>query len=218
MDLMSEFLDGGSQLAVSFVLICLASGWTLVQYEDDAVRANSVGSLLRHPGNMVKGANKLVFIVIGLVVGTTTLQLINKLGDDDFTKFHDYESRAGFMLVGVHLFLGTAFVGSLLATLRAQSKRGSEKLTVFLRRLLLLGGLWFLVFPVCVFFAGTLAHYNRHRFVSGSVLIVQTICLSMMFYQFTSSHSTYFKLSTLAEVGVLPGAGGFVKPQKLSKD
>jgi hypothetical protein len=95
MDLLSEFLDGGSQLTVNFVLICLASGWTLVQYEDDNVRTNSVGSLLRHPGNMVKGANKLVFIVVALVILTTALQLVNKLGDDDFTKFHDYESNAG---------------------------------------------------------------------------------------------------------------------------
>jgi hypothetical protein len=122
-------------------------------------------------------------------------------------------------LVALHLFLGVGFVWSILTTLRVQNKRGgAEKLVLFLRRLLLLGAIWFLVFPLLVICAGLLAHYNRHRFVSGGVLLVHTVCLMLMTHQFTSSHSTYFKLSTMAEVGVLPGAGGFIKPMKLSKD
>jgi len=218
-DLFSELYDGASQLVVSFVLICLGSGWTLVEYQDDATRTNSVGSLLRHPGNMCKGANVVIVAVIAIAMATTTLQLLNKLGGEDFTKFHDYESRAGYALVAVHLFLGVGFVFSLVATLRVQQSRGgSEKLILFLRRLLVLGALWFLIFPVLVAVASVLAHYNRHRFVSSGVLIVQTICLALMMYQFTASHSTYFKLSALANVGVLPGAGGFIKPTKLSRD
>jgi len=222
-DLMSEFCDGVSQLVVAFVLICLASGWTLVEYEDDAVRKNSVGSLLRHPENMARGANIVVLAIVGIIVTTTVLQVLNKLSDEDFTKFHDYESIPGMLLVVVHIVLGVFFSFSLISTLRAQSKlrsgqSGGDKLVLFLRRLLFFGALWFLCFPLCVMLAGTLAHYNRHRFVSGAVLLVQTICLLSMTHQFTSSHSQYYKLSTLADTGVLPGAGGYVKPQKLSKD
>lgn len=221
LDLMSELFDGVSQLTVAFVLICLASGWTLVEYEDDQVRKNSVGSLLRHPDNMLRGANIVVFVTLVIVVTTTMLQILNKLRDEEFTKFHDYESVPGMFLVLVHFVLGIGFVLSLVYTLRVQSKLksgGSDKLVVFLRRLLFFGGLWFLVFPLLVAIAATLPHYNRHRFVSGGVLIVQTVCFLSLTHQFTSAHSTYHKLSTLAEVGVLPGAGGLVKAQKISKD
>ena len=222
-DLFSDLFDGLSQLTVAFVLICLASGWTLVEYEDDSVRKNSVGSLLRHPENMVKGANRVVFAALSVVVITTTLQIVNKLDGEDFTKFHDYESFSGKVLVYVHLGLGIFFVFSLIVTLRAQAKLkstqgGGDKLVIFLRRLLFFGGIWFLCFPFLVFIASFIAHYNRHRVVSGGVLLVQTACLLSLTHQFTSSHSQYHKLSTLADTGVLPGAGGFVKPQKLSKD
>ena len=223
-DLFSEIFDGASQLVVAFVLICLASGWTLVEYEDDSVRKNSVGSLLRHPENMVKGANLGIFVILAFVIFTTVLNILNKWDQEDFTKFHDYESFPGKVLVVVRFLLGVFFVISLLATLRAQSKlksahSGGDKLIIFLRRLLFFGGLWFLVFPFLVFVAaGSVAHYNRHRLVSGGVLVVQTICMLSLTHQFTSSHSQYHKLSTLADTGVLPGAGGLVKPQKVSKD
>jgi hypothetical protein len=223
-DLLSEVFDGASQLTVAFVLICLASGWTLVEYEDDSVRKNSVGSLLRHPDNMLRGANRVVFAIIAVAMTTTVLQVLNKMSDEDFTKFHDYESLPGMMLVLLHFMLGIFFIFSLISTLRAQAKlksaaqSGGDKLVIFLRRLLFFGGLWFLCFPFLVFAAGSFAHYNRHRVVSGGVLLVQTACLLSMTHQFTSSHSQYHKLSTLADTGVLPGAGGLVKAQKMSRD
>ena len=225
-DLLSEMLDGLSQLTVAFVLICLASGWTLVHVEADAVRTNSVGSLLRNPKNLVRGPNLGIFAVLLVVVATFALQVLNKMSDEDFSKFHDYESRAGTMLVLLHFLLGVFFVVSLLVTLRSEAKRSGtaatsgskDKLVIFLRRLLLFGGLWFLIFPLLVLVAGTLEHYNRHRFVSGGVLLVQTTCAVLMTHQFVSNKSTYAKLSQLADVGVLPGAGGLVKPVKVSRD
>lgn len=53
---------------------------------------------------------------------------------------------------------------------------------------------------------------------STSVIVLQTFVLCFLGYQFMSEQSTYFKLSTLADSGVLPGAGGLVRPAKMSKD
>jgi len=179
--------------------------------------------LLRHPDNLFRGANLVVFGVLAVIIASTVLQILNKLDEEDFTKFHDYESLPGKLLAYLHAGLGIFFIWSLTSTLRAQAKlkagqSGGDKLVVFLRRLLVFGAIWFLCFPFLVFIASWFAHYNRHRLVSGGVLLVQTACLLSLTHQFTSSHSQYYKLSTLADTGVLPGAGGLVKAQKVSRD
>ena len=48
-DFISEVLEGLSQTLIAFVLICLASGWTLVDMDADKARGNSVATLLRDP-------------------------------------------------------------------------------------------------------------------------------------------------------------------------
>lgn len=216
LDLLSEIFEGLSQTIIAFVLICLASGWTLVDAEADESRGNSVATLLRHPKRILKGANIVIFLIIIVVVAIFVLQILNKRMDDNFSKFHDYESKPGKALVGIRFMLALMFITSLHLTIRHQQKRGGEQLIIFLRKLMLLGGLWFLVFPIVVFSAGSLVHYWRHRFVTGSVLILQSLCLTALSYEFLSKHSSYFRLSTLSEIGALPGL--FNKPEKYSKD
>mmetsp|Transcript_12909 Transcript_12909/g.14940 ORF Transcript_12909/g.14940 Transcript_12909/m.14940 type:complete len:403 (+) Transcript_12909:2-1210(+) len=217
-DLLSEVLEGFSQTLIAFVLICLASGWTLVETEAIGSKKNSVATLLREPSNLLKGANVVVFSIVAFVVLSFVLQIMNKSQDDNFSKFHDHESTPGHILVGLRFFLGIFFVYSLHVTIKHQENRGGDRLLAFLRRLMLLGGLWFLSFPLLVFIAGWFAHYLRHRIVSVGVLTLQTISLGILAHQFVSEHSTYFKLSTLADSGVLPGAGGLVRAPKVSKD
>ena len=209
-DLLSEMLEGFSQSVIAFVLICLASGWTLVEVEHDDAKANSVATLLRNPKRLVTGANPVILVIVLVVVLSMVLQVLNKNEDDNFSKFHDYESTPGKLLVLLRFTLGLAFVVSLHVTIRHQVKRGGDRLISFLRRLMLLGGLWFLAFPLLVFSAGFFAHYLRHRVVTGGVLLLQSVCLCLLSYEFLSHSSTYFKLSSLADSGVLPGAGGLV--------
>merc|ERR1712196_200285 len=107
---------------------------------------------------------------------------------------------------------------SLHQTISLQSRRGGAALLGFLRRLMLLGSIWFLVFPVLVFISSFVAHYLRHFLITGGVLTLQSVCLVLLAFQFVSQGSQYFKVSTLQESGVLPGAGGFVKAPKAAKD
>lgn len=217
-DYSSEILEGLSQTTIAFVLICLASGWTLVDNDVTTAKGNSVARLLSNPSQLFAGANLVVFTIISFVLFSFVLQILNKSFDDDFSKFHDHESLPGKILVVLRFFLGVGFVISLHFTIRYQQARGGDKLLAFLKKLMLLGGLWFLSFPMIVFIAGTLPHYLRHRVVSTGVLVLQTACLSVLAYQFASEQSTYFKLSSLADSGVLPGAGGLVKAAKMNRD
>jgi hypothetical protein len=90
------------------------------------------------------------------------------MSDDSFAKFHDHESPAGRVLVGIRFFLGAVYVASIVMTIRTQQARGSsESLQAFLKRLLVFGSAWFLCFPVLVLCSGFFVHYQRHRVVAG---------------------------------------------------
>jgi hypothetical protein len=54
----------------------------------------------------------------------------------------------------------------------------------------------------------------RHRYVAVGCLIIQSACLSGLAFQFLSGSSTYSKLSTIWESGLLPGAGGLMTATK----
>jgi len=217
-DLISEVAEGASQSAISFVLTALACGWTLIDSDADRARGNSVANLLRNPKKLFRGPNVAVVVIITLVILSMILSVLNKGYDGDFQKFHDHESAPGKLLVLLRLLLGLAFCYSLHVTLKVQTRRGGNELIAFLRRLMLLGGLWFLAFPVLVFASSIFAHYLRHRIVTGGVLLLQVSSLSLLAYQFLAHSSSYFKISTLSESGVLPGAGGYLRPQKAAKD
>ena len=127
-DFLSELMEGVSGLVISFVLICLACGWTLVEEEADTKKAMSVATILRNPREMFRGRNLMgnVMIVAMLVLMVYVVLLIfwNKLGDDDFTKFHDSDTKHGKTLIQIRLGLFTFFGLSLLATVRRQVCKG----------------------------------------------------------------------------------------------
>ena len=139
--------------------------------------------------------------------------------DDNFSKFHDHESPAGRVLVLIRFGLGAVYIASIIITIRTQQSRGgSESLVVFLKRLLVFGSTWFLCFPLLVFLSGFCVHYLRHRIVAGGVLLTQTACLGVLAHQFLADTSSYSRLSTAWESGLLPGLGGAVTVQKGVRD
>jgi len=218
-DFASEFLEGFSALVISFVLICLACGWTLVDDEADSKRGNSVATILRDPKLMLKGGNLLgnfLAILVFVLIGWTALLIFkNKLSDDDFTKFHAHDSAPGRMLLYIRAGLFVLFAISLGVTVSKQKQRGGSQLLVsFLFRLLVLGSLWFVTFPLMVALANICAHYHRHRIVAGGVLFLQNTCLALLGQQFLNEGSSYARLSTAWESGLLPGAGGLLSGQK----
>lgn len=220
LDLFSELLEAFSTLLISFVLICLACGWTLVDTTADAKKGSSVASILGNPKSLLDGhkvvSNLLVIGMIFIVAFTTILVVLNKSKEDDFTKFHDHESGPGKILVTFRLVLGILYIFCFRATVAAQAAKGigGGNLGTFLKKLMLFGAIWFLSFPALVFSAGMYPLHWRHRYVAGGTLIIQSICLVGLANQFLSGSSTYSKLSTIWESGLLPGAGGLMTATK----
>jgi hypothetical protein len=221
-DFGSEILEGLSSMLISFILICLASGWTLVDTEADNKSKNSLMSILKDPRQLTKGANPGVVVMVILMIVTVYLQAMNKGHDESFHKFHDWESTPGYMLLALRLVLGSAFVISLAVTIRGQQKLSSmgenNSLLSFLYQILICGSIYFMALPLLVLAASFLEHYRRHRFVTVGMIIIQNVCLLALSLQFLSGSSTYSKLTMLSDSGMLPMAGGLVKPVKSAAD
>ena len=223
LDFLSELSEGICALIISFVLICLASGWTLVEQGADAKRGQSVATIFRNPRGLVQSGNwlgnLLALCLVGLVCYVMFLIFLNKLSDDDFTKFHDSDSEAGTTLIRIRLILFAFFGLSMFATIRKlRTKSTQQSLVSFLIKLLIFGSLWFVTFPVAVTVANLSPHYHRHRIVVIGVLVVQAICLAVLSHQFLKDESAYAKLSTAWESGMLPGAGGLISGKKIVKE
>ncbi|KAJ9450321.1 hypothetical protein DIPPA_26028 [Diplonema papillatum] len=220
LDFASEITEGFCSLIISFVLICLACGWTLVDEEANSRNRMSVATILRDPKSMLRSGNWLGYILVlcllGIISYTMLLLFWNKLSDEDFTKFHDIDTKHGTRLLQIRMGLFVFFAVSVTTTLWTQKqKSGSPVLRSFLFKLLSVGSLWFISFPLMVFIANMAAHYNRHRIVVTGVVVMQAFCLGSLSHQFLAESSTYARLSTAWESGILPGAGGLFTGSKL---
>ena len=101
--------------------------------------------------------------------------------------------------------MALVFSTQIVSTISFQSRFGGagNRSVMFLRRLALLGGLWFWSFPFLVLLASVFAHYLRHRLVTGGVLLLQTTSLVLLVRQVASKTSTWAKASSHAVGGVL---------------
>jgi len=200
-DFFSEFLEGFSQTALAYLLIAFACGWTLIE---GALPTKHAGPI--NPDALGEDSAATIFFFF-IVLLTFVLQLLNKIVVfDDFTKFHDHETWAGFAHVLVRTGLAVTFSFQIYNTISYQSRRGGggSRGVRFLRTLALLGGLWFWCFPLLVVIASLFAHYLRHRIVTGGVLVLQSSSLVLLVRQITNQSSAYAKANV--------GGGGAALP------
>lgn len=205
-DFFSEVLEGFSQSFLSFLLICLASGWTLTSRASGSEGGGMRGAF-HDPQSMLRPDSPAIILLFLMPIVVMLLQFVNKWSDDDFLKFHDHESVTGKILVLLRMILGIVYIRSLNHTIDMQRGTGGGFVMQFLTKLRVFGSIWFLSFPVLVLVAGFLAHYLRHRLVTGGVMILQTGCLVALGEQFLSESSIYFRISSMSSFGFLPGAG-----------
>lgn len=121
---------------IAYLLLSLACGWTLVE---GAVTSKSSSPI--NPEALGEDHPATMFI-FALVILTIILQLLNKLIlFDDFTKFHDYESWPGFLLVFVRAVLSGVFSYQIRQTIKYQikSRGGGGRVGAFMSKLEVLG-------------------------------------------------------------------------------
>mmetsp|Transcript_19884 Transcript_19884/g.38995 ORF Transcript_19884/g.38995 Transcript_19884/m.38995 type:complete len:240 (+) Transcript_19884:34-753(+) len=217
-DLFSESFEGFSQLIMSFTLLCLGNGWTLVDFSrrQQGTKNGLLKQLFNNP--KLDDETPTLFILIVIVFISTILQIINKVKDDDFLKFHDHDGWSGKFLLMQRFLLGIAFTVSIMNTIKAPEVQGQLQLQGFLRILAVGGAVWFFTFPVLVMIASVFAHYLRHRIVTGGVLVIQSVTLTILSKQFLSNSSWYARVSEVNYTDMLPGGfggGGSLKSGKM---
>jgi len=220
-DFLSELVEGFGQTILCFMLISIAHGWTLSSGTGSKSSNGypSTTEMLRDPTKIDFESPLVLFIMVFTII-STILQVVNKVYDDSFMKFHDHETVAGFFLLFMRAMLGIVYVHSFMQTIVKEEEKGNSNLASYMRSLAFFGGLWFFAFPLVVMFATLFAHYLRHFFVTAGVLLIQTFCLIFLMYQFLSNRSSFTKYSKVSTVGLLPmgglGGGYPISASKLS--
>eukprot|EP00300_Choanocystis_sp_HF-7_P037523 c53698_g1_i1.p1 GENE.c53698_g1_i1~~c53698_g1_i1.p1 ORF type:complete len:469 (+),score=109.73 c53698_g1_i1:34-1440(+) len=213
MDQASSALQTFAELIISLLLVCVASGWTLVQamsvgtvgdegFVPSAEKLGPLDSLLRvlkQPKLMfqrVGPASLFVPVLAGVVLW---LEIWGHYYDDDFNQFHDFEHTPGFLLMGLRGLLALVFAYGIHNSLQSTPH---VMLSDFLKRLRVLGLAWFLVVPGLVLSTFLVPPYARHQIITAAGLTVQVGALLIMSREFLTK-SEYFKLSSLSQIGSL---------------
>lgn len=226
LDQASSAFQTFAELIISLVLVCVASGWTLVQMtlatadESGFVPNNehqgpldALIRVLKQPKLMFQrvGPASLFVPVLGSIV--LWLEIWGHYYDDDFNQFHDFEHTPGFLLMGLRLLLALVFVYGIRVSLTSTPH---VMLVDFLVRLRIVGLAWFLVVPVLVLATSLAPAYTRHQIITAGGLTVQIGALLIMSQEFLTK-SEYFKLSSLSQMGSL-GALAPATKGKLAMD
>lgn len=204
-DFFSEIVEGVAQTILSFVLLCLGNGWTITKGKVKNKYDPSIKEALNDP-SLLDIDNPVLLLLIIFMFISIVLQLVNKLYDDSFMKFHDHETIAGIVLLIMRALFGILFFISIRNIVVKEKSRGAgQQFLSFLNRIMIFGTLWFLAFPLIVFVASFMAHYLRHFIVSSGVLLTQTVCLFVLSYEFGSNKSMFARFSQVQQEGMLPG-------------
>jgi len=214
LDFAADLLQSISELIISFVLVCMAFGWTLsspMSLISGPRPEGGLTAIFSRPADL--GA---FFVFLSIFFVQVVLQLWGRQFEDDFTQFHDYEHSPGYALLAIRVMLCLGFWTGTIGTIR--SSRNAE-IASFLGRLAFLGTAWFLAFPILVASTAYLAPYNRHATVSAGALVLQSAALGLFLYLFLN-HSQYYKISSLSRMGTIfqTSAGGLSHNRKLATD
>lgn len=203
-DFISSIMQTTSELYISFVLLCLAMGWTL---------AHTFFSIQNSPAKSGVGQfNKknMLGLMVLLTVLNTVLEVWARFYKDDFAQFHDLEHLPGYILISIRMLMGIFFFVKISALIKNQSSENSanENICLFLKKLRWQGTMYFLSFPLLFAVATFLPIYARHPFVSGGTLFLQCVALMGLMTMFLDESSLYFKVSTIKLAASTDSLGG----------
>lgn len=206
-DFLSEMCQGLSEQVISFVLVALAFGWTILEPPESFSSSPANGTFMSNVAAKVShGFQRISKLSMGvfaaMFVVQFTLELMGRGYEDEFNQFHDYEHWPGYCLMAYRVLLGLLFVVACSRTL--QEVHGTTQ--IFLWFLRIFGLAYFLTFPVVVLAASFFPAYNRHAIVSSVSILIQTLALAGM-TKLLLFKGSYHKISSVSQ-GILAGGGG----------
>jgi len=167
-----------SKEVLSFLLLALSSGWTILYAE------LPVNFPLTNP------------LISGGIISVNMLLVIWSHMYEDEASFHQYDNFPGLLLALLRVFLFLWAAKQLSSCLEvAQTNEVKRK---FIMRLGLFITISFLAFPTMLLLACILAAYLREKVISIVLTIIQTASLFGLANLFLS-RGAYFSISTLSD-------------------
>lgn len=187
-----------SELIISFVLISLGFGWTLIDVsETESIGlGTSIYQLRKFISKFTTLSPATLFAVAQAII-QVVLEMLGRKYDDDFNQFHDHEHWPGYTLMLLRIVLCVVFNTAILKLCGVSQ---DTSLKGFLFKLQIAGSIWYLAFPLAVFVSALLPAYKRHSLVTMAAILVQSFALvSLVFLFFYEGE--YFKISSLSKMG-----------------
>ena len=232
LNLLSTFVESYADLLLTFLLISIASGWTLGsamvpvsslsrrgEVIHDTFLLGTFIQVMRKPMLLLRRCGSFSSIVFfGLLVGHLFLVMYSCLdttyGGEDFDQFHDHEHTAGVIILWFRAFLGAVFWAIIGRNISGGVNLSGE-MVIFMKRFRFLGGFWLFSMPILVVIASIFAPYLRHPIVTGGTLLAQSSALSFMSWLFCLSKDTiFFRKSTISAGSESLGLGVILEEEE----
>ena len=129
-----------------------------------------------------------------LFVFHLVLVLWGRMYDDEFYSFHNFEHLPGRILMLFRAVCGILFWFLVTQTMHMQG--GVGDMASFLSTFRLFGMTWFWSLPIAVLLAPLWAEYLRHWWISGVVMLGQSLTMGGLTYTiFDSKNSIFYRKS-----------------------
>lgn len=172
-NLLNQILDISAQFLIVVIFILVGWGWTI---------------------NYMNLENFEFFLPLLAFIGIIHLLVVglSRLTDDDFTKNHDYEGFAGYLIIFLRLGLYIYFIMGIRDTFQ----QARFKIKSFIIKFGILGSVYFLTFPgLVVITSYFVAAYVKHKVVMLGTLLLESLVLIALTRIFTSKGGDYYDVS-----------------------
>lgn len=172
-NLFNQIFDISAQFLIIIIFVLVGWGWTI---------------------NYMNLENFEFFLPLLAFVGIIHLLIVglSRLTDDEFTKNHDYEGFAGYLIIFLRIGLYVYFIMGIHDTF----KQARFKIRSFIIKFGILGTIYFLAFPILVLITSFyVAPYVKHKVVMLGTLILESLVLIILTRIFTNKDGDYYDVS-----------------------
>lgn len=172
-NLLNQIFDITSQFLITVIFILVAWGWTI---------------------NYINLEEFEFFVPLLAFIGILHVLVVglSRLTDDEFSKNHDYEGFAGYIIIimriGLYIYFKMGIVDSY--------KKARFKIKTFVIQFGVLGTVYFLCFPILIFITSSfVAIYVRHKVIMLGTLLLESIVIIILTRMFTNKGGDYYDAS-----------------------
>jgi len=175
LDLLSQAAGIFAQFVMTLLIIMIASGWSIDYYKIEELD---------------------LYIPLALMIGVFHVIIvgIGRINDDDPTKFHDYESIPGWIIMAFKLIFFFVFIFFAHRTYSNAGNNAEKK--EFFVRFSILGTIYLVALPIIVITSTMfVAPYVRNKVIVLGTLTLQIGASIIMTYLLSSKKSKYHAVS-----------------------